>query len=478
MKESPQPATQDVRVLLLNPPGDEIYIRDYYCSKVSKTNYMYTPVDLLIISARLSEHCELSVIDAIGDRVPAATVLEQIRSIAPDTIVMLTAAVSWELDVAFLRRLREIYKGRIIASGDVLMGDPAGMLERFQELDAILTDFTTPEIVPYCLGHNGTFQDIIVRRHSDGFSNSTEVRGTAAARDSYEIPVPRHDLFPLKKYRYPFIRRRPFATVLTDFGCSFQCTFCIQSFLHFKQRSVENVMAELRYLKGRGVKDIYFSDQTFAVNRLRATKLFNAMIDEKLGFGWVAFYRVNLVDEEMLALMKRAGCHTLMFGLESANEQLLKDYKKNIKLETTRSALALCRKLGIRTVATFILGFPNESVADMEATIRWAEELPLDYVSYNMAVPRSRTELRTQAIEGHFVKDDILVMDQSGKNITMGNRYLTASQLFRLRNKAIRTFYLRPRYIIRRLAGIRTWEELRINIIDGLVLLREALRTL
>jgi radical SAM superfamily enzyme YgiQ (UPF0313 family) len=198
------------------------------------------------------------------------------------------------------------------------------------------------------------------------------------------------------------------------------------------------------------------------------------MIQEKLNFGWVAFYRVDLVRPEMLELMKRAGCHTLMFGIESASEKLLKDYQKNIRLDAIRKALALCRKMGIRTVGTFILGFPEETAADIEATIKFSLELPLDYSSFNLPVPRSKTSFRSESIESGVIDAGTLVMDQSGKHTTMGNKYLTAGQLFELRNIAIKRFYLRPMYLLRRLLTIRTLDELMINLQDGYVLLREA----
>lgn len=474
------------KVLLLNPPGDEIYIRDYYCSKVSKTTYVYTPVDLLIVSARLRDHASLLAIDAIGERLSEQDVIARIRGFAPNVIVFLTAAVSWETDIQFLRRLRSSYQGRVIGSGDVLMDDPQAMLSQFPELDAVLTDFTTPEIIKFCEGDYGPFEDIVVRdSERRGIGQELAQAGTLetdeevahpGAVKSYDIPIPRHDLFPLAKYRYPFIRRRPFATVLTDFGCAFKCTFCIQSTLEYKARSTQNVLEELRHLKKQGIRDLYFSDQTFGYNVVRAEEILKAMIEEKMGFGWVAFYRVDLVREETLELMKEAGCHTLMFGIENASEVLLKEYKKNIKLEMVRKALILCQKVGIRTVGTFILGFPSETAADIEATIRFSLELPLDYVSYNLPVPRSRTELRKQAIQSKIVGNQPLVMDQSGKHTTMGTCHVTAEQLFRYRNRAIRRFYLRPNYLLHRLFSVKTWDELVISLWDGLVLIKESFK--
>ncbi len=539
-----------MKVLLLNPPGKEIYIRDYFCSKVSKTNYIYTPVDLLIVGARLSHVAELAAIDAIAEKLSEVEVLKKVMEFNPDVIVSLTASVSWYSDLCFFQKLRKSYNGKLIVSGDVLMDAPAMILKQVSYFDAILLDFTSDEIVEFCNGSQGPFQTIYTRPR--GFETGVCTAGTragsasdnarcagdkagrksdirrslalhvASTNKSYEIPIPPHELFPHSKYMYPFVKKSPFATVLTDFGCVFKCTFCIQSQLEFKARSVENVMNELRYLKEKGFKEIYFADQTFAFNPQRAKKLFEAMIEENLNFGWVAFYRVDLVKDELLKLMKKAGCHTLMFGIESANEALLKDYKKNIQLKTVWYALESCKSLDIRTVGTFILGFPEETRQDILQTIQFSLELPLDFVSYNLAVPRSKTLFREKALRLHRIVSDLLdanplgimsdlhpalspthralslalparipavqapanplladpssffQMDQSGKFSTMGNSHLTKKELFQLRNSALRRFYLRPRYLLKRLMSIGGLQDFWIQLQNGFVLLREA----
>ncbi|MBI3017314.1 MAG: hypothetical protein HYY62_04900 [Deltaproteobacteria bacterium] len=100
--------------------------------------------------------------------------------------------------------------------------------------------------------------------------------------------------------------------------------------------------------------------------------------------------------------------------------------------------------------------------------------LPLDYVSFNLPVPRSRTRFRSEAIESQWIGKDVFVMDQSGKYTTMGNANLSAQELFKYRNLAYRKFYLRPLYILKKIFSVQTRDEWRMNLKNGFALLKES----
>ena len=111
-----------MNILLLNPPGKKLYIRDYYCSKVSKARYLYEPVDLLLLSGLLSKKHTVHILDAIVERYYPKNCLEKIESINPDLIISLTGAVSFYEDVEFWRMIKTSLKDILIfASGDILI---------------------------------------------------------------------------------------------------------------------------------------------------------------------------------------------------------------------------------------------------------------------------------------------------------------------------------------------------------------------
>lgn len=459
-------------ILLLNPPGKKLYIRDYYCSKVSKASYLYEPVDLLILSGILGARHKISVIDAISDNLSPAKCLKKIDLLNPDVIISLTGAVSFNEDIEFWKAIKERRKNTLIlASGDIVMEETDTLLRNLDCLDGVLLDFTDDEIVDLLEDPARPYNTIVHKHKGEIFKGTGEGK-----KGVFEIPIPRHEMFPLKKYIYPFIAGSPFATVLTDYGCPYRCSFCIMGTLPYKWRTVENVMEELRHIKTLGVRDIYFDDQTFGVIKNRGIELCQRMIDEKLDLKWCCFSRVDMAEEDTLLLMKKAGCHTVMFGVESGSDEILKKYSKDTTLDQIRKAFDLCRKIGLKTVATFVLGLPDDNEASIMETIRFAKEIEPDYASFNVYVPRMHTKLREEVLEKGLVSPDVRVMDQTGTFSVAGTTSLSSSDVLRLKEKAVKEFYLRPGYLLKRVKGINSLFDIKKEMLGGLTIVRDIFR--
>ena len=135
--------TSEKSVVLLNPPGEQNYIRDYYCSKTSKSDYSYTPVDFLYIGAYLKSSCNLQYIDCIIDNISPDRLLERLSELRPDIVVTLTGYVSWREDFALFGRIKAALPAtRLVGSGDILLGSNLELLFGNSNLDAILYDFS------------------------------------------------------------------------------------------------------------------------------------------------------------------------------------------------------------------------------------------------------------------------------------------------------------------------------------------------
>lgn len=461
-------------VLLLNPPGSKFYIRDYYCSKVSKGDYIYHPVDLLMLSGLLHQDLELQVYDAIVERASQKEAYARVTAMDADIIIFLTGAVSWHEDFPFMERIARVTNATMVATGDIFLDLKQGqrILDAYPFLDAALLDFTDESVVRFLQGKRSDLTNMIYRK--DGQVIAGPVRREKGRR--FEIPIPRYELFPNKLYTYPFVKQKPFATVLTDFGCPWKCTFCVISILGYKYQPVDRILEEFRYIKSLGIHEIYFSDQTFGLNRPRTLELLRRMREEKLDFGWVCFSRADIVDEELLTTMREAGCHTIMFGVESANQSSLDNVKKGLELEKVAQAFRLCQKLNVRTVGTFILGLPGENFQDGLRTIDLAKSLKCDYASFNLPVPKMGTPFRDLALEKGWSSPDLFVMDQSGTTVAMETNRLTRDDLLTLRKIATRRFYFRPTYLLKRLLSIRTKTEAMVHIRGALRLIVDYLK--
>ncbi|RJP68020.1 MAG: radical SAM protein [Candidatus Abyssobacteria bacterium SURF_17] len=455
------------RIVLLNLPGKRLYIRDYYCSKVSKTNYLFAPCDFLMLSGRLKERYDVRFVDCIAERLSEPACLTKLSALAPQAIVFLAGSVSWEEDAIFLRKLKGHFPDTLlIGTGDIFLEDGNKVLESNPAIDAAILNFSTDDIMRFLAG-DAPF-NMIIR------DNGKKARALPMRRGAYEafsMPIPRQEIFMRRQYRLPFVKR-PFATVLTDFGCPFRCSFCIMSTLGYRYRETANVLEELDLIQSLNIRDIFFIDQTFRPRRSDNMELCEAMIARKYGFKWICYSRVDVVDEDILARMKEAGCTTIMFGVESGDPEILERYRKGYTLERIHETFALCKMLGIRTVATFILGLPDDTEESCRKTIELACSLECDYASFNFAVPRGGTKLRTEAIGAGLIDSTVTVMDQSGTFFVMPTHTLSTEQLRRLRRLAVRKYYLRPRYILKRLRALTSPQEFGEMLYAGISLFR------
>jgi anaerobic magnesium-protoporphyrin IX monomethyl ester cyclase len=442
-----------MKIVFLAPPGQKRYVRDYYCSKVAKAGYSYAPVDLLMMSGRFQDAV---FIDAIAEQLTPDACLDRIEKENPDAVITLAASVSWPEDHAFLARLKQrLPKTRILATGDVLLEGGETILARESWLDGIILDFTNADALNFLTQNHDALEQMIYRT-ADG-RIVTQSGSRRAGRIEY-MPMPRHDLFLTKSYAYPFVRRRKFATVQTDYGCPFSCRFCVMGSLGHKWRANDEIVAELLDLKNKGVREIYFNDQTFGGTAGRLEKLCRAFVDADLKMGWCCWNRVDVVKNH-LELMKQAGCHTIMFGVDATDDETLRRFRKGYTLDQVYDTFQKCRELGLRTLGTFVLGLPGQDRESVRRVLDLALEIDPDFVSFNVFVPRKGTEVRGD-LEEPF--DDEVRLDQTGDTVSVSHCMVEPGELKAMRDGAVRGFYMRPKYIWRRLAGVRTWYDLTV----------------
>jgi len=432
------------RALLLNPPGRDTYIRDYYCSKLSRTGYTFPPIDLLHTGACFTTHgWAVRAIDAIVEKLTIEETLNAIVATQPDTIFILVGAVSVDEDGAFLKHLRTHLPDTIlIGSGDVLREHGRQWIEAGL-LDAVALDFASDSPVRYAMGETENLSDLIYKS-ATGIEHAPQSSGKSMA-----IGLPPHHLFKDLPYRFPFAQRTPFASILTDYGCPYRCSFCIMADLHYHARPLDEVAAELKSLTVQGIREFALWDQTFAVSRPRATTFLNLLPGGKDRFGWTCFTRPDCIDDGLAHAMANKGCHTVIMGVETSKADTLRAIHKDFSTAEMETAFRACRAAGLETVATVIVGLPGETEADIETTMDFVCRLDPDYLSVHTAIPRAGTELRRQMVADGLVSAELANMDQSGEAAVLPSDTLTPEAILRLRKRFNRRFYLRPKFLAR-----------------------------
>jgi radical SAM superfamily enzyme YgiQ (UPF0313 family) len=453
-------------VLLLNPPGDKLYIRDYYCSFSSKADYYWPPQDLIYLSGVLDARFDVRVIDAIIAKLSPDECARRIEALDPAAVILTTGTATMKADAAFAARLKAGRPGlRIVASAGIMKFIGEELLAGTPAFDAVLLDFGESDIVPFFEGGPGPWKSLLVR------SEKGIVASDAPVGREYSVPVPRHDLFDFAKYRLPIARRSPFTVVVTSLGCPYRCGFCTAGAFGYRVRPVDDVVKELRLLRRLGVREILFQDPTFTINTRRVVELCRKMVEADFRFSWSANADLHALDEEKIGWMKKAGCHTLSVGIESGDDGMLRKYSKMITVDEVRAKVALLDRSGIKVLGYFILGLPGETRESAERTIDLARRLKLDIASFAIATPDIGTPLRAEALEKGWIPPGLLAWDSTEFPI-LETGALTKEEIWDLRKKAVRAFYLRPSYILRKLLGVRSPRDVRNLVSNALSLFR------
>lgn len=182
------------------------------------------------------------------------------------------------------------------------------------------------------------------------------------------------------------------ASVIASRGCPFRCRFCSIPGKYF-HASPERLADEIAELRARGADGVFFRDSTFTVKRDWVLAFCEVIRRRRLRFLWIANARPDLVDDELLAAMKRAGCFALCYGAESGRDRVLDYYGKDHTVADTRRAVAATKRAGIRAIAYFMLGAAIETRADIEASVEFARELDAERTLWKIFAPLPGCEI-------------------------------------------------------------------------------------
>lgn len=454
-----------MRVLLLNPPSTRTVVRDYLCSKTTKSNYLFHPIDLVVSSGALADAHDVAVLDCVAEGLTRGVALRRARQLAPDVVVSLVGSVTWSEDRAFLAHVAE--RARVLALGDVLHEEAEARLREEPWLEAAFHRFGSQDLPRYLAGEREALEDVTLRTPS----GPRRVRGHAPGKQ-YRVPRPRHELFPRRGYRFSFARSTPFATILTDFGCPYPCTFCVIGTLPYRTRPVPDVLEEVDHLRASGVHELFVMDQTFGVQEARGIALARAFA-ERGDLSWTTFARPDRATAPLLDAMAAGGCHTVIMGVESGDEAVLAATKKGYTLRDVELGVARAKARGMRVVGTFVIGLPGETERSLERTFERALALDLDFLSLNVAVPRFGTPFRAEVLAAGLADPADLEMDQTGSEAFLPTAALSRAEVEAAKRALNRRFYLRPSYLWRRIRDARGAGELVRQAREGLALLRQ-----
>jgi len=281
--------------------------------------------------------------------------------------------------------------------------------------------------------------------------------------ESDEIPIPLFEIFPMRKYipQISYAKVFPSHSIVASRGCPFRCAFCNASDIlgrRVRYKPVDDLLQEIRILKDRyGSKGIMFLDSTFTVNKHWLIEFCSKYVDSNLNLPWACNSRVDTINKDLLLLMKEAGCWSILFGIESANQKSLDLLDKGTNVEQNVYAIQLSLELGFYVYTSYIICLPGENEDDVLNTITFARKMGNQLSMFYLPVPFPKTKLWEICKEMGELREDANWVDFNSwdfSNPVYINPLIGKVKMQALYKKAYLSFYSNPVVCYRNLKEI------------------------
>lgn len=370
-----------------------------------------------------------------------------------------------------VRMIRELLPETIIQTGNLHANYFAREVLQKKEVDIVVKgegEETICEIAD-ALSNGLPLSTVkgLLYRDKEGKIIETENRPYNCDLDS--LPFPAWQLMPYKKYNINELGKiaSTGTFVLGSRGCPFGCEFCSLLIQGKKRRvrSKENICAEIEWLIEKfNYKSFHFIDATWPINKAEGMAFAQEIIKRGLHkkIVWGTETRLDVVDEELLSELYKAGCRKVMYGIESGSQVILDQVSKKNDLGKVRQVIAWSHKHKLSPAGFFIIGLPGETKADIEKTIELALSLDLHFAKFSGFVPYPGTPLYEKLLQDNALPKNKLTdwnSYTSYPSLTNPPIYLDKNislpELIALQKKAHLKFYLRPKQILYVLAVLR-----------------------
>ena len=390
------------KILLIYPPSS---LEEEFSELEDVGNYQQ-PLGLAYLAAVLvKENYDVKIIDSPPLEFKIEDIINEIEKYQPDIIGLSAVTPTYVRALNLAQRIKKLKDIPIVIGGPHITTMPEETINNKCFDVGVIgeAEDTIIELVDALVNNKdlSMVDGIIFKKDGKIIKNNPR----AALPDLDKVLFPARNLMPDLSLYHPTpatYKKLPIGTIMTTRGCPFRCTFCCRAVFgnNCRFRSPKNVVDELELLvKKHGAKEIRIWDDTFNADPARAIKICEEIINRKLNIAWTCLARVNFAQPEVLKAMKKAGCWQISYGIESGNEQILKNIKKGITLPMVREAIRKTKKAGIASLGFFILGLPGDTEKTMRQTIDFAKELPLNAANFTICTPFPGTEIYDDILE-------------------------------------------------------------------------------
>jgi radical SAM superfamily enzyme YgiQ (UPF0313 family) len=428
---------------------------------------------------------EVRLEDPETEGLPTAGLAARLAAFSPELAGISCATPSFPEAARIATLIRKVAPSCVTVAGGVHVSAlPAATLAQAPDLDVAVIgegEETMRDLARVVAGGKMPGPDAlaglpgIAYRGRDGSVTINAPR--ALIRDLDSLPFPARDLVSLARYvPHAHNRRgRRATTAISSRGCPYGCVFCASHVAlgrGFRAHSPRYVVAELEHLAANfGVDQVIFNDDAFTLDTGRVAAICDLIGRAGLRMAWSCFARADSVTPELLRSMKRAGCFSVGFGVESGDPGILKRTGKNVSLDQIRLAVSRTREAGLKTQCFFVFGSPGETKETIESTVAFAIELKPVLAFFNMMVPYPGTE----EYAARFGREDRVPDGVHWEDwVAIGPRAAISipgvPKLERSVAEANRRFYFRPAQIMAMFRMADGWREI-VQMVRGMLAL-------
>lgn len=456
------------KILLLYPPVIN-QVRNINISAFDKTIGCYPPLGLFYIATYLKtfSNYEVEILDCFAEKLDFEEIKAKIRTTKPD-IVGISAMTHFWVDVVEISRIaKELFPNiKVVVGGPHATIYPISTVKN-KYIDYAISgeaEFSFKKLLD-AISDNWAEEDIskitgvATKLHLERGKTNADIEHQRI-ENLNEIPFPDHNLIDNRKYLSVFAKKGTFTTLMTSRGCPFNCIFCDRLGKEFRAVNADNVIKEIKGCIQLGITNFFLHDDTFTVDKERVKKICEAIKREHLVIKWEARARVDCIDYELLKQMKQAGLSRISFGVESGNEKILTNLRKDISLNRVREAFRWCRELRITTLADFMLGSPGENLEEIDDTLKLVKQIKPDYVQFSITCPYPATPLYKKLLSEGRIKTDVWLEFAENPDINfvppIASEYFDRKKLEELVTRAYRRAYFNSSFIIKELKKIKS----------------------
>ncbi len=443
-----------MKVLLIFPPQT---LEARYGHAIGNVGGFLPPLGLCYMAAVLEKDGhEVRIMDCPVNDYRVNHILEEVRTFQPDVVGIATITSLAEVTKGLCSEIKKVSPNITIMLGGPHATVMPEQLSKETVADIILVDEADAII-------NEVLMDLPKYKEA-------KIVHCGKVKDLDSLPYPARHLLDMKKYTSlpNAYKTSPNVTqIMTSRGCIYTCTFCFDALGKFRQRSVQNVIGEIKQLiSDYGTKEIAFWDDIFTKDKKWVHEFCDALKRENINIVWSCYTRLDLVDPPLLKHMKEAGCWNIFYGIEAGDDELLKNMRKLMTVEQMRKAVRATQAEGIEIRGSFMLGLPGETPEKARKTIDFAIELDPDYAQFSLTTPYPGTQL-WNTYEQYGTLDTTLENYHGWSAVFVPSGYKDRNELLAIHREAFRRFYMRPKFILKKIAKIRSLTDLK-RFIAGL----------